>query len=283
MSALFKKYPVAAFYIVALLIGAIFTAPFIANYLGLIPAVPFITIFGAAFSASLAAIIVTGVISGKAGVKKLLGRFLIWRFGIGWWLAALLLPAVATLGAVLLSSQFGGRALDTSQLSPVYTLVPLLLMKVIQAGMGEEFGWRGFALPRLQSRYNALAASIIVGIMHALWHWPLYFIEPMTQYYEQVAWGFVPALLIDTVMVTLWSIMYTWLYNNSKGSVLMAAFFHGVVPTWMSYLAATSAWGGEIDMGPFVWYMGIFAVINVAIVVIYGPEHLSRKAERQMA
>ena len=87
MSSLIKKYPVAAFYIVALFLGAIFTAPFIANYLGLIPPVPFILIFGAAFSASLAGIIVTGVISGKAGIKKLLGRFLIWRFGIGWWLA----------------------------------------------------------------------------------------------------------------------------------------------------------------------------------------------------
>ena len=283
MSALFKKYPVAAFYVVALLIGGIFTAPFIANYLGLIPPVPFITIFGAAFSASLAAVIVAGVISGWAGVKALLGRFLIWRFGLGWWLAALLLPAVATLGAVLLSTLFGGRPIDTSQFQPWYTLIPLLLMKVIQAGVGEEFGWRGFALPRLQGRYNALVASIIVGIMHGLWHWPLYFIEPMTQYYEQVAWGFVPALLIDTVMVTLWSITYTWLYNNSKGSVLMAAFFHGVVPTWMSYLAATSAWGGEIDMGPFVWYMGIFAVINIIIIAVYGAKNLSRKAKRQTA
>jgi hypothetical protein len=84
-------------------------------------------------------------------------------------------------------------------------------------------------------------------------------------------------------MVTLWSIMYTWLYNNSKGSVLIAAFFHGVVPTWMSYLAATSAWGGEIDMGPFMWYMGMFAVIDVIIIAVYGAKNLSRKAERQMA
>jgi hypothetical protein len=51
----------------------------------------------------------------------------------------------------------------------------------------------------------------------------------------------------------------------------------------MSYLAATSAWGGEIDMGSFMWYMGMFAVINIVIVAFYGPVHLSRKAERQMA
>ena len=283
MSSLIKKHPVSAFYIVALLIGGIFTAPFIASYLGLIQPVPFIIIFGAAFSASLAAVIVTGLISGWVGVKRLLGRFLIWRFGLRWWLAALLLPALATVGAVLLSSLFGGRALDPSKFPPWYTLIPLLLMKVIQAGVGEEFGWRGFALPRLQRRHNALVASIIVGVMHGLWHWPLYFIEPMTQYYEQVAWGFFPALLIDTLMVTLWSITYTWLYNNSKGSVLMAAFFHGVVPTWMSYLAATSAWGGEIDMGPFVWYMGMFTVINVVIIAIHGAKNLSRQAERQTA
>jgi membrane protease YdiL (CAAX protease family) len=283
MSNLFKKYPLAAFYIVALLIGGIFTAPFMASTLGLMPQIPFIVIFVAAFSASLAAVIITAIISGGPGVKALLGRFLIWRFGLGWWLAALLLPAVAALGSVLLSGLFGGRPLDVRQLQPVYTLLPLLLIKVVQAGVGEEFGWRGFALPRLQRRHSALVASIIVGVMHGLWHWPLYFVEPMTQYYERVAWGFVPALLIDTVMVTLWSVTYTWLYNNTRGSVLIAAFFHGVVPTWMTYLAATGAFGGEIDLGPFVWYMAIFAVIDIVIVALYGPAHLSRKAERQKA
>jgi membrane protease YdiL (CAAX protease family) len=283
MTGIIKRYPVVAFYVVALLIGGVFTAPYMASTLGWMPQIPFIFIFVAAFSASLAAVIVTAVIGGGAGVKALLSRFLIWRFHVGWWLAALLLPAVAAFGSVLLSGWFGGQQLDLGSLQPVYTLIPLLLIKVIQAGVGEEFGWRGFASPRLQRRHSALVASLIVGLMHGLWHWPLYFVEPMTQYYEQVAWGFWPALLIDTVMVILWSVTYTWLYNNTRGSVLIAAFFHGVVPTWMTYLAATGAFGGEIDLGPFVWYMVIFAVINVIIVVLYGPKHLSRKAERQTA
>ena len=281
MTDTIKRYPVVAFYIVAWLIGGVFTAPFMASTLGLMPQIPFIVIFVAAWSASLAAVIITAIISGGAGVKALLARFLIWRFHVGWWLAALLLPAVAALGAVLLSGLFGGRSLDLRSLQPVYTLIPLLVIKVIQAGVGEEFGWRGFALPRVQRRHSALTASIIVGLMHGLWHWPLYFVEPMTQYYEQVAWGFWPALAFDTAMVILWSIAYTWLYNNTRGSVLIAAFFHGVVPTWMTYVAATSAFGGEIDIGPFAWYLGIFAVIDVVILVLYGPKHLSRKAERQ--
>ena len=83
MTSLMKRYPVAAFYVAALLIGGIFTAPFIASTLGLMPQIPFAVIFVAAFSASLAAVIVTGAISGWTGIKKLLGRFLIWRFGIG--------------------------------------------------------------------------------------------------------------------------------------------------------------------------------------------------------
>jgi membrane protease YdiL (CAAX protease family) len=283
MAGTIKRYPVFAFYVVALLIGGVFTAPFIASTLGLMPQIPFIVIFVAAFSASLAGVIVTAIISGGAGVKALLSRFLIWRFHLGWWLAALLLPAVAAFGAVVLSGFFGGRPLDLHSLQPAYALIPLLLIKVIQAGVGEEFGWRGFALPCLQRRHSALVSSIIVGLMHGLWHWPLYFVEPMTQYYEQVAWGFLPALLIDTVMVILWSVTYTWLYNNTRGSVLIAAFFHGVVPTWMTYVLVTGAFGGDIDLGPFVWYLAVFAVINGIIVAVYGPKHLSRQAERQMA
>jgi membrane protease YdiL (CAAX protease family) len=278
-----KKHPVAAYYIVALLIGGVFAAPFIASTAGLIPQIPFIVIFVAAWSASLAAVIVSAVIGGWSGVKALLGRFLIWRFSLWYWLATLLLPAVASLGAVLLAGAVSGRPFDASQLQPLYGLIPLLIVKVIQAGVGEEFGWRGFALPRLQTRHSALVATIIVALMHALWHWPLYFVEGMTQHMEMVAWGFVPALLLDTLMIILWSVVYTWLYNNSKGSVLIAAVFHAVVPTWMTYFTVANPWGVGLAIDVLWWYIGFFAVIAVAIVAIYGPKHLSRRAERQTA
>jgi hypothetical protein len=285
MANLIKRYPVVSFYIVALLLGAIFTAPFIASTLGLISPLPFVVIFGAAFSASLAAVIVTAIIGGWAGVKALLSKFLIWRFGVGWWLATLLLPIVPVVGGLLLNGLFGGRGLDASQFQPLSFIVPYLLIKTIQAGVGEEFGWRGFALPRLQRRHNALVSSIIVGVMHGLWHVPLYFADVgMPQYTERLAWGFVPALLLDTAMVIIWSILYTWLYNNSKGSVLRTCVFHAAIPTWTAYFGLSGGLAGTgIDLSAIVWFGVLFAVMAIAVIVFYGPKHLSRKAERQTA
>ena len=282
MSNLFRKYPVAAFYVVALLIGGVFSTPFIASALGLMPQIPFIIIFVAAFSATLAGIIVTGVISGGAGVKELLGRFLIWRFGLQWWAAVLLLPVVWWLSAMVLTSLLGGSVLDADRWQPLSFVIPYFLMKTIQAGVGEEFGWRGFALPRLQSRYNALAASIIVGVMHGFWHWPLYFVEGMGQYALRMEVGFLPAILLDTVMVTLWSIMYTWFYNNTKGSVLVAAILHGNIPVWALFFGIVGE-GIGINLAVQFYYIGLVALTTVFILAIYGPVHLSRTTERQTA
>jgi membrane protease YdiL (CAAX protease family) len=285
MTGIVKRYPVAAFYIVALLLGSIFSAPFIAATIrGTTPKVPVQILFIAASSASLSAIIVTGVISGWAGIKKLLARFLIWRVGLQWWATVLILPLVWWLLAALLNSLFGGTALDASNFQSLSFLIPFFVLRMITAGLGEEYGWRGFALPRLQSRHNALVAAIIVGVLHGLWHWPMYFIGGfnLSQYALQVEIGFLPAILLETLMVTLWSIVYAWFYNNTKGSVLIAGVFHSGIPLWAVFFGIVGE-GVGINLPVQIWYIGIVALTVVVIVAIYGPAHLSRKAERQMA
>ncbi|HMN28121.1 MAG TPA: CPBP family intramembrane metalloprotease, partial [Caldilineaceae bacterium] len=132
---------------------------------------------------------------------------LIWRVGIQWWAFALLfmiIPAVASLYL------FGGPPVDWSGLRPLYSVVPSIIILTIFAGIGEEFGWRGFALPRLQARYNALVASLIVGVLWGLWHLPLYFVEGTSQYEWRMAGGLIPTFLGYTAFVTAWSIQYTW-------------------------------------------------------------------------
>jgi membrane protease YdiL (CAAX protease family) len=275
---------VAAFYFIALLIGGLFSAPLILSEMGVIPQIPTFIIFVAASSSSLAGIIMAGIIGGWEGVKKLLARFLIWRFDIRWWAALLILPILWWLVAILLNSLFGGVGIDFSNFQPLAMIIPILLIKVIQAGVGEEFGWRGFALPRLQSRYSALAASLIVGVMHGFWHWPMFFLEGLTQYSFRMEVGFIPAILLDTVMVTLWAIFYTWFFNNTRGSVLVSAIFHGVVPTWafiFGFFGQTAGVGTTANLPIQLWYMGVVAVSVVVIIAMYGAKNLSRMAERQ--
>ena len=104
------------------------------------------------------------------------------------------------------------------------------------AGLGEEFGWRGFAVPRVQVRHSAFVTSLGIGILHSLCHTPLFFIEGVSQHEIAQQIGFLPALLGYTVLVTAGAVQSTWIFNNSKGSVLLVAVYHGALNAWNSYI-----------------------------------------------
>jgi membrane protease YdiL (CAAX protease family) len=272
MSAVVKKYPVLSMFVLAFVFGA---APLAAVATGLLP--EGFTQLGA-LSASLAGIVVAAVEGRKGGVRELLGRFLIWRVGIQWWAFALLFTVLPSVAALYLFSLFGGPPVDWSGLGPLYSVVPMILMLTVFAGMGEEFGWRGFAMPRLQARYGALVSSLIVGVLWGLWHIPLFLVEGTAEYEWRMDAGLIPAVLMFTVFVTAWSIQYTWVFNNTKGSVLLAAVLHGAGNAWM---------GGYIDVyrghfGGVATFMVVSVVVSTIIVLVAGPAHLSRRNERNV-
>jgi membrane protease YdiL (CAAX protease family) len=272
MSAVVKKYPVLSMFVLALVFGAALAAP-VAT--GLLP--PGFSQLGA-LSASLAGIVAAAVEGRKGGVRELLGRFLIWRVGIQWWAFALLLLVIPAVAALYLFSLFGGPTVDWSGLGPLYSVVPMIFMLTIFAGMGEEFGWRGFAMPRLQARYNALVSSIIIGALWGLWHIPLFLTKGTTQYDWRLSAGLIPAALGYTVFTIAWSIQYTWVFNNTKGSVLLAAVFHGAGNAWF---------GGYIDVyrgyfGGVVSFTVVSVIVSIIIVLVAGPANLSRTNERNV-
>jgi membrane protease YdiL (CAAX protease family) len=204
-------------------------------------------------------------------------RLLIWRVGIGWWAIALFAVAPMYLGGMVLGSLFSGSTLDLSYVPPLYMFIPGFIIKFfLDAGLGEELGWRGFLLPRLQARYSALVSSIIVGIVWGLWHLPLFLLEGQAPYYELAqAYGLVPALLGSTFFITVpWAILFTWMYNNTKGSLLLAFVFH-----------SSQAWIG-LFMDPdnmlagTLGYTAILTVTALVVVFVTGAKNLSRKHER---
>lgn len=170
-----------------------------------------------------ASITATAIISGKEGVVSLLRRFLIWRVGLAWYGIALFLPLLLTFAGIGIQSLISGRAPDFGQvfasqifgtdLNLFYLVIPFFLFDAL--ANGEEIGWRGYILPRLQARHNALVASLVVGLVWGLWHWPKFLVAGS----DTVIWLYI----IDTMAK---AILYTWIFNNTRGSLLIVTLFH---------------------------------------------------------
>jgi len=271
MSTFVKKYPAISMFILAMIFGSVVS---LAIATGLLP--PEASQLGA-LSSSLAAIVLVLVEGRKGGLRELLSRFLIWRVGLQWWAIALFFTVIPSVAALYLFNLLGGPPVDWSGLPPLYTVVPLFIMLTIAAGIGEEFGWRGFLLPRLQTRHNALVSSLIIGVMWAIWHIPQFFIEGTFQHDLGSQAGLLPAILTYSVFVIVSSIQFTWLFNNTRGSVLMAAVMHG----------ASNAWGGYIDVyrgyfGGILTFGAVSVLVTIIIVLIAGARDLSRTDQRNV-
>ncbi len=283
MSNLIKKYSITAYYILSLLLGAVVV------YLVVQRVLPSGLILIAASAASLSGIIITAITDGKEGLKKLFSRLLIWRVSIGWWVFVLLFLAPAILLGLFLNPLFGGETIDLSNMQPLFVIIPMFIMFFITAGLGEELGWTGFLTPRLQSRYNALVSSIIRGVMWGLWHFPLFIFSgldhPSLADFPYSGWVSQKGLLVALGAFILinqipWSIFYTWIFNNTKGSLLLVAVLHGA-EVWMAFwLLSTGINGSNFDN---YWGYGLVMVLTAVIIVLTnGAKNLSRKNERIM-
>ena len=185
-----------------------------------------------AFAPGIAAVVVTLLVEGIAGLQRLFERFLIWRVHVICYAAALLLPAVVSLLATAVHMMFGGDAPDfhappvmgiklPSYLqgwSPAALFVPLFLQHVLYGtAIAEELGWRGLALPRLQQRFNSLAASLLLGCLWAIWILPFFWKQGWIGGNER---AFLLLALIPGAVLT------TWIYNISGGSLLLCVIFN---------------------------------------------------------
>lgn len=162
------------------------------------------------------AVFVTARFEGLRGVKQLLKSALRWRFSPILYIFAIFVIALlmfANIGfhikAIPIPSQWLGFPL-------------LLIAGQLWVVIGEEYGWRGFALPRLQNKIGSLGASLALGFLWASWHLPMFFIPGSPQYTDSFFYTFPMYVLI----VTFWSIIMTMLYNQAKGSVLVCMIFH---------------------------------------------------------
>jgi len=209
----------------------------------------------------VAALVVLAMTGGWSAIWQFLKRIVRWRVGLRWYAAVLLLPPAITLGAVALNLAFGATMephfLGWADLAARFVFILLFI------GLGEEPAWRGFALPRLMAGRSALAASLILGILHIIWHLPLLGVE-----YD--LGNVVPWMM----GVLAFAVLVTWIYLHTEGSLLLPMLFHSSV----NVSAVLFGWFSGDDLLRLWWlFAALWVLAACGVVVRYGPA-LTRRA-----
>ena len=168
----------------------------------------------AVYAPSLSGIFLVWRHYGLKGLGSFFRRVTLWRAPIQWWLFLLLgIPAIIYAAAAI-----KGTINEPFRFLPWYMLFPALVQSLLLGPLGEEFGWRGLALPLLQRRFSPFWASIILGVIWAVWHSPAFLMSGT----PQSAWSFGP-FFVGLVAITL---ILTPLFNASRGSLLIGILYH---------------------------------------------------------
>jgi membrane protease YdiL (CAAX protease family) len=217
------------------------------------------------FVPSLLGIILTWKKEGLPGLRLLGQRIIQFRLGWRWYIFTFLVVFAATVGQLTINRLLGNSFNGTLFLTQLANFLPLLIL----GPLSEEIGWRGYALGRLQTRWNALISSLIIGLVWALWHLPLFLMVGTSQHELGIPFiGFLVGFVAN-------SVFYTLLYNNTKPSLWSAILFH-----WLFTYAMQVVISGVTRSLLYNWLEYLPYVIMAGIVVlIWGPKRLTRNRD----
>ncbi len=243
----------------------------LAEYLHLtlpVPSLVFITL--GTFAPSITALFLTWRYAGGTELRRLLGRAVIWRVSPVWYLIAIAGPALIMLLAMGVHVLLGGTIPDYVPFGVRWLIVVVnfILILLIGGPLGEEFGWRGLALPSLEARFSPLWASLILGVIWAVWHLPLFFISGSAQ--SSLPFGLYALLTIPL------TILITWVYHGSGNSLLLVMLFHAAVNTWSGPLMISPEAAGSTR--PLV--LGVILTWLIALLVVVGRRRARFQKEK---
>jgi CAAX protease family protein len=216
--------------------------------------------FLAAYAPMISALTVVRLTRGTSGLRAYIGRLLHWRVSILWYLLILVGIPVLHLGSVLISYILGTSEAPALSVSPWYMILPVTFSRLfLDPGATEELGWRGFALPLLQSRYSALWSSVILGSIWAVWHLPAFYISGLTQ----TSLMFPVFFLVSVCL----AILMTAIYNRTGGSIPLMILFHWQIndPFRLSNL-----------QGAYIVMAILLLVLAIIVIVVSGPQYLGQ-------
>jgi membrane protease YdiL (CAAX protease family) len=221
----------------------------------------------------IAALLVISMSEGRAGLKDLGRRIIRWRVSPRWYAVVFILPIVVLVAVLALLPLFGGSPLDWTKQPPLTSVVFMLALFMVfpfATPIAEEIGWRGLALPRLLEGRSALTASLILGLIWALWHLPVVLSAPLIR---------VPVPFMLAVIPL--SVLTTWIFLHTRGSlfiaILLHAWFNVVLPYGFAMVAPSDA--------ALTWWLlaAVQAVAAIIVVAIWGPSLVGRSSQHAEA
>lgn len=296
LSKRIKKHPILAFFTLALLISWAGWIPYAAAKSGMLKLdIPSEIIWIAEFGPSFSAILITLLIYGSSELKNLLRGLFVWRVNIKWYVLAILTIPMLILFSIGLDVLIAGTSYDFSQLQnwdtnfinrtqaftpsmglitglvdfmktgTLATGITFLLLALTNGGLSEEIGWRGFALTKFQNKpFNLLLSSLFVSLLWSAWHTGTAFWQTiMTASLLKGAYFTFSYLLQYLILVFPLSIIYTILYNGTKGSILLAILFHGL------YNISISVFATALDNFPMVTFIVVLWLFSALLLLIF--------------
>jgi len=280
IKAFIKKHPVLTYFALTfaiswggvLILGAPYGMPTTSEQFAKLWPIVFLPYF---FGPSIASILLTGLVYGKYGFRELLSRLLRWQVGTRWYVVALLTaPLLVTpilLALSLTSLVFLPQILTTAD--KVGLILTGLVVGLIFGGLMEELGWTGFATPELRRRYGVVTTGLIVGILHAVWH------------FLPTFWGsgdssgaldlllFLPPCLFYIGVLPAYRVLMVWVYDRTK-SLLVAMLMHASLTASTLFILSPSARGVSLMTYYLILTVAIWVV--VAAVAVANGGHLER-------
>src|SRR5829696_4892949 len=269
MLSLVKRHPIITFFVLTYVFTWAIESPLVFLTDSVTAIQGLVLVILASNVPSAVAIVLTAIVLGRGALRKLLARLLIWRVSPFWYLVVFLGPVVLVGGVVLLNSLMGGPALSLG-MTLVGATIFFAFSVVPGSALGEEIGWRGYVLPRLQSRMSALSASLLIAPIWGLWHLPLWLTGDPVK---------IPTFYVAFfVSVFPMSVLLTWVYNSTGGSLLMVVLLHATFNLPVTLVIDDLGTRATV---PVLFYWGLMVVAAIVVVIWAGPEHLSRKRKKQ--
>jgi membrane protease YdiL (CAAX protease family) len=210
-----------------------------------------------------AALILTALSGGRSGLRALLARLTIWRVGWRWWAAAALVQPLLLVGCALAYNAFGGRQVLAPAGPMTAAAVAVNLIFLALATLGEEIGWRGVALPALQWRQNAVRASVVLGVLWAVWHIPFWL---LLKTFDQ----FGPGYLALNFLLMPMTFFITWFFNHTRSSLLLPIAFH------LTFNIVNVVWlPVTLNIGAFALLVAAEWLLGLAVIPHLGEPHVS--------
>jgi len=222
----------------------------------------------ALYGPTFSALVITALADGWAGLRELLGRLARWRVPARWYLVVIVGAPLLRALALWVDALVRGIAPEVTG-ADWWFMLALLPATLVAGPAAEELGWRGFALPRLQARWNALVSSVVLGVVWTAWHLP-----PFIWHVE----GYSPTQPFAWFLlwVVSFSILFTWVFNHTRGSVWMAILLHMAVNHTSRFASELVSTAHQATLTVTL----VTATAAAVVVLFFGAEHLNRRGKR---